>query len=106
MVIEVFIAERDGEYPLPHQRRHRVFDQVLPSIIAKAPTKTFHQSNRPIGSAKQQRARIRCHQSGIERGFHSPALNHSKIKPFCATLRLHRGFLESLQKSLRHNNFR
>jgi hypothetical protein len=67
MVIEVFIAERDGEHPLPHQGRHLVLDQVLPSIIAKAPAKTFHQSNRPIGSAKQQRAHIRRHQSGIER---------------------------------------
>jgi hypothetical protein len=41
-----------------------------------------------------------------KRGFHSPAFYPSKIKLFWATLCLHRGFLESLQKWLSHSNFR
>jgi len=106
VVVEVFIAERDGKHPLPHQRHHVVLDQVLATIIAKASGKTLHQSNRPIGGAKQKRSRIRRHQSSIEGGVHRAAFHDSKIKPFCATLCRHRGFLESLQKSLRHNNFR
>jgi hypothetical protein len=36
MVVEVFIAERDREHPLPDQRRNFVLNQILPAIIAKA----------------------------------------------------------------------
>lgn len=36
MVVEVLVAESDGEYPLPHQRRHRMFDVGLGSPIDKA----------------------------------------------------------------------
>jgi hypothetical protein len=39
-----------------------------------------------IGRARTQRLRIRLHLSGIERGFHSAAFDHSKIQPFCAAL--------------------
>src|SRR6516165_10847576 len=95
-----------GCHPVTFEIAHVVLDQVLATIIAKASGKTLHQSNRPIGGAKQKRSRIRRHQSSIEGGVHRAAFHDSKIKPFCATLCRHRGFLESLQKSLRHNNFR
>jgi hypothetical protein len=106
VIVEVFITQRNPEHALPNQGRHRVFDQIGAATIAKAVCKPIHQINGSIGRAQKQRSRIRCHQSGIERRFHRAPLNHSKIKLFCATLRLHRGFLESLRKSLRHNNFR
>ena len=49
------------------------------------------QIDRSIGRSQKQCARIRCHQSGIERRFHTPAFHGSKIKAFCATLCRHRG---------------
>lgn len=36
MVVEVLVAESDGEYPLPHQRRHRMFDVGMGSPIDQA----------------------------------------------------------------------
>jgi hypothetical protein len=83
-----------------------MLDLRLAAMVAKAVRKSIHQIDRSIGRAKQQRSSIRRHQSAVERCFHSATFNDSKIEPFCVTLRLHRGFLESSQKSLLHNNFR
>jgi len=106
VIVEVFVTERNPEHALPNQARHRVFNQIGSATIAKATCKPIHQIDCSIGRAQKQRSGIRRHQSGVERGFHTAAFDHSKIKPFWATLCRHRGFLESLQKSLRHNNFR
>ena len=106
VVIEIFIAERDRKHPLAHQGRYRVLDQILAAMIAKAPRKTTNQINRPIGRSQQQASGVRGHQPRIECRFHSPAFDHSKIKPFCATLCLHRGSPSIREKSLLHNNFR
>jgi hypothetical protein len=106
MHVEVFVTERNPEHPLPDQGRHRVFDQIGMATIAKAACKPIYQIDGSISRAQKQRSRIRRHQSGVECSFHSPAFDHSKIKPFCATLCGHRGFLESLQKSLWRNYFR
>ena len=106
MVVEVFVAERNPKHALPNQGRNRVFNQIGSATIAKAVCKATHQINGLIARPQKQRSSIRRHQSAIERGFHSPTFYPSKIKQFCATLCPHRGFLESLQKSLWHSNFR
>ena len=45
-------------------------------------------------------------QAGIKPRFHSTAFNGSKIKPFYATVRLHRGSPQNRLKWLLHNDFR
>ena len=99
VVVQIFVTERSPEHALPNQGCDRVFDQIGPTPIAKAVYKPIHQIVGSIGRTQKQRSRIRRHQSGIERGFHSAAFDHSNIKRFFATLCRHRSLLESLQKS-------
>ena len=106
VVVEILVAERDREHPLTDQRRHLVLDIFGAALVVKASRKSSHQIDRPIGRSQKQCARIRCHQSGIERRFHTPAFHGSKIKAFCATLCRHRGSPRIDEMSLRHNNFR
>ena len=106
VVIEVLIAERNPEHPLADQGGHRVLDQILTAMIAKAGGKSIHQIDRAIGRAEQQSTRIRRHQSRIEGRFHNPAFHHSKIKSFCATLCRHRGAPRIIAKSFSQKNFR
>ncbi len=91
VVVEILVPERDREHPLADQGRDLVLDVFPASLIVKARRKPPHQINRSIGRSQKQCTRIRCHQSGIERRFHSPPVHGSKIKPFCATLWRHRG---------------
>ena len=91
VVIEVLIPERNPKHPLADQGGHRVLDQILTAMIAKAGRKSIHQIDRSIGRAKKQPTRIRRHQPRIKSRFHSTAFHHSKIKLFCATLCWHRG---------------
>jgi hypothetical protein len=79
---------------------------ILTPVIAKTRREPIHQTDRPVSRAQKQPARIRRHQPGIEGGVHSPSFDDSKIKPFCATLCLHRGFLRIIKKSFSQNNFR
>jgi len=83
-----------------------VFNQIGAAIVAKTVCKPIHQIDGSIGRAQKQRSRIRRHQSGIERGFHSPTFDASKIKSFRATLCRHRGAPRIIGKSFSHNNFR
>jgi len=55
MVVEVLVAERDGEYPLSDQRCNRMLDMGLGSTIDKARCQPIHHPDRPIRRAQQQR---------------------------------------------------
>ena len=59
VVIEVLIPERNPKHPLADQGGHRVLDQILTAMIAKAGRKSIHQIDRSIGRAKKQPTRIR-----------------------------------------------
>ena len=106
VVIKVLIAERNPEHPLADQGGHRVLDQILAAMIAKAGRKSIHKINRSIGRAKKQPTRIRRHQSSIKGRLHNAAFHHSKIKLFCATLCRHRGAPRIIAKSFSQKNFR
>ncbi len=67
MVVEVLVAERDGEYPLPDKRRDRMLDMGLGSPIDKARCQPIHHPDRPIRRAQQQRPRIRCDRTTVKR---------------------------------------
>jgi hypothetical protein len=50
MIVEVFVAQRNGEHPLADQRGHRMLHQILAVAIAKAGRKPIHQTDRTIES--------------------------------------------------------
>ena len=104
MIVEVLIAERDPEHPLPDQRHHLMFDQVLASHIVKAGRKPIHHPDRPIGRSQQQRPGIRRDRPAIERRNHLAAFNSCKSKQISATLCRHRGPPRINEKSLQHND--
>ena len=106
VIVQVFIAERDREHPLAHQRRNLVLDQLRAPLVVKARRKPANHSDRAICRAQQQRSGIRRHQPAIKSGFHRPAIDYSKFKAFRATLCRHRGFPRIVRKSLQHSNFR
>ena len=91
VIVEVLVAEREGEYPLPDQGRHRMLDMRLRSMVDKARGQPIHHSERPVRRPQQQRARIRCDRTSVERRHNLPAFNGFKSKIIRVTLCLHRG---------------
>jgi hypothetical protein len=55
-VDQILVAERDAEHPLRHHRLDRVLHLRLRATIGEAGSEPTHQTNRPIGRSKQQRA--------------------------------------------------
>jgi hypothetical protein len=106
VIVEVLVAKRNPKHPLANQRRHRMFHPILAPVIAKTRREPIHQTDRPVGRAQKQPARIRRYQPGIEGCIHNATFNDSKIKPFCATLRRHRGSPRIIEKWFSQNNFR
>lgn len=105
MVVEVLVAERDGEYPLPDQRRHRMLDVGLRAPIDKARCQSIHHPDCPIRRTQQQPARIRRDRATIKRRDHRAAFHRFKSKNIRDTLCLHRGSPRIIKKSFSQNNF-
>lgn len=80
VIVEVLIAQRLSEHPLPHQRLHLVFHQLRPAAIAEAAGKPAHQPQRTVGRAQQHRAAIRRDRSAVERRFHTATFHRCKTK--------------------------
>ena len=106
VVVEVLVAERQAEHPLPHHGLDAVLDMLGRTLIPEAGGKARHDIDRPIGRAEQQAAGIGGDQTAVERRHHGAALDACKTEQIRATLCLHRGILLSRPKSLLHNNFR
>ena len=49
VVVEVLVAERNAEHALADQSAHRVLDQLLAAVVAKAGRKSIHQTDRSVG---------------------------------------------------------
>jgi hypothetical protein len=101
VIDEVFITESDGEHPLADQRRQPVLDQVAAAIIAKTGSEPIDKPDRLLRGAQQQRAGVRRHPPGVERGDDPAAFGGSKIEAFRGTLCRHRGNLSAGPKYLR-----
>lgn len=89
--------------PLPHQRRDEVLDIFRPPPINEARGKP---PDRPISPAQQQRSRIRRDRAAVKASHNGAAFDRCKLKPFCATLRRHRGAPRIVRKSFSQKNFR
>jgi len=91
VVVDVLVAQRNSNHPLPHQRRHTVLDQVLVTLVDKAFGKTTDYSNLAVRRPQQQRASVRRDRSTIETTHNFAASNGCKFEQVRATLCLHRG---------------
>ena len=105
MVVEIFIAERDPEHALAHQRHHLVLDQLRSPHIAKARCKPPRQPDRTIRRPQQQRPGIRGHPPAVKCRDNRAPFHGCKAKQIRATLCRHRGVSLDSSKSLLHNNF-
>jgi len=91
VVVDVLVAQRNPDHPLPHQRRHTVLDQVLVTLVDKAFGKTTDYSNLAVRRPQQQRASVRRDRSPIETTHNFAPSDGCKFEQACATLCLHRG---------------
>jgi hypothetical protein len=105
MVIEILVAKRHGEYPLPDEGRHRMLDMRLRSTIDKARRQPIHHPDRSIRRTQQQPAPIRRDRATVKRRYHRAAFDRFKSKYIRDTLCLHRGSPRITKKSFSQNNF-
>ena len=105
VIVQVLIAERDAEHPLPHERGDRMLDEPRVSGVAEASRKPPDQIEPSVGGAQKQSARVRSQRAAVELGDNGPAFDPSKQARFCATLRLHRATFQNRLKSFSQNNF-
>jgi len=106
MVVEVFVAERNGEDALPDERAHAVLDQIRRPTVSKAGGKALDEADSPIRRPQKQAARVRRDRPAVEIGRHVPPFNAPKQIAIRATVREHQGAPPSPRKSLSQNNFR
>jgi hypothetical protein len=99
MVVQVLVAQRDAEYPLPYQRADLMLDQLRAPPIRKAGGKPIHQPERPIRRPQQQRARVAGQRPAVEPRDNAAPFYWCKSKQIRVTLCRHRGAPLNLVKS-------
>jgi hypothetical protein len=75
VIVEVFIAERNGENALADQGHHLMLDQIGPPLIVEARRKSMHHPDRPIRRAQQKRSGIRGDRAAVEGRNHFTTFN-------------------------------
>jgi hypothetical protein len=105
VVVQVLVAERDGEHALPDERGDRVLDEPRVSGVAKTSRKPPNHLQASIRGPQKQAASVRGQGAAVERRHHWTAFDRSKQARFCATLCQHRAILPNQFKSFSQNNF-
>ena len=54
VIVQVFVAERDAEHPLPDERGDRVLDELLVSRVTETSRKPPNQTETPVRGPQQQ----------------------------------------------------
>src|SRR5260370_12056896 len=90
-MVDILVAKRDPEHPLPHQRLDAMLDQFLAAAIMEAGGKPFGQSNDPVRLPQQQRSSVRRDQSAIKTSHNFAAADRCESKQVWVTLCRHRG---------------
>ena len=91
MVVQVFIAEREGEHALADQGLDRVLEQSWVAPVGETAGHPTDQPEAAIQPPQQQPSGIRCDDSAIEPGHNLVPFNRFKFEQCWATLCLHRG---------------
>jgi len=100
VIVQVFIAQRQTEQPLPQQRRQAVFDERRIAPVDEAASQTINQLQPLVDPAQEQGPRVAGQRAAIETRLDPPLFRLSKIKPRRVTLRVHRGHREPQRKCL------
>ena len=90
VIVEILVALRLGQHPLPQQLLDRVLDPLRPPVIREAGRKTPDQSRALCHLPQQQQPRIRGLPPPVERGHHLPAAKRLKLQLPRTTVCLHR----------------
>ena len=90
VVVDVLVAERDADDPLPDQGGQSVHHLVLLAAVSKARRDPLDHAERTIRVPQQQRTAIRGHGAGIERRHHPAPSEPFKLELFSVTLCAHR----------------
>ena len=106
VVVDVLVAQRDGEDALAEQRRHRVQQRVRIAAILEMLREPLDQPDRLVAGSEQQPAGVRGDLAAVERAHNPAALHGSEIERILATVCGHRGRSPLSVKSLLHNNYR
>jgi hypothetical protein len=91
MVVQILIAERNGEDALADQCLHLMLDQLPVVRVHEATGKTVDQSDRAVRQPQQKRPGIRGDRSAVKTGHNRALFDRCKIELFRYTLCLHRG---------------
>ena len=91
VVVQVFIAEREGEHALADQGLDRVLEQSWVAPVGETAGHPTDQPEAAIQPPQQQPSGIRCDDSAIEPGHNLVPFNRFKFEQCWATLCLHRG---------------
>ena len=94
VVVQVFIAEREGEHALADQGLDRVLEQSWVAPVGETAGHPTDQPEAAIQPPQQQPSGIRCDDSAIEPGHNLVPFNRFKFEQCWATLCLH-GFRNS-----------
>jgi hypothetical protein len=80
MVIEVLIAQCDGDHTLHYQCCHRVFGVGWIAAVLEAGSETLGEVQHTVGRTQQQRASIRADAPAVEGRNHRAAFNACKLE--------------------------
>ena len=90
MVVEVFIAEGDGDNALGDEGAQAVLDPVGVAVIGEAGRYLVNERQAPLDPAQQQGAGIGSDGTAVEISHHAAASVAFKLQRFGGTLCRHR----------------
>src|ERR1035437_10059712 len=90
VVVEVFVAQGQGEYPLGHQFGHAVFDPLGIAMVGETGGEASKDAGFGFHLPQQESAGVRSDGSAIEPSGDQPAAKPLEIELACVTLCSHR----------------
>src|SRR5690606_15552793 len=90
VVVEIFVAQGQGEHALAHQRLHRVLDALLIAPVREARRQAARQPQRAIQVAQEQRPAVGTELPAIETRDYLPRTQGLKPKLSLLTVNLKR----------------
>jgi hypothetical protein len=106
VIDDVFVAQRDADDPLHHQRADIMLDIGRVTRVGETGGQPVRQADYPVRRAEQQRTRIRGDPPAVERCHHGAAFHPCKLEQRRATLCRHRDPPLLSAKTLSQKNFR
>ena len=86
MVVEVLVAERQSEHPLPDQLAHRVLDQLRIAVVDELFGEALDDPCLRLDLAQEQRAPVGADRSTVELPHHRTPPEAMKFELFAVTL--------------------